>query len=74
MTFHAAILTLFPEMFPGTLGHSLAGKALREAKWGYEAVDMRSFATDKTRTVDCHLAGGGAGLGFEADIPAKAIY
>ena len=73
MTFHAAILTLFPEMFPGTLGHSLAGKALREAKWSYEAVDIRSFATDKHRTVDDHLAGGGAGMVFKPDILAKAI-
>ena len=68
MTFNAAILTLFPEMFPGTLGHSLAGKALR-----YEAVDIRTFATDKHRTVDDHLAGGGAGMVFKPDILAKAI-
>ena len=73
MTFHAAILTLFPEMFPGTLGHSLAGKALRDGKWSYEAVDIRSFATDKHRTVDDHLAGGGAGMVFKPDILAKAI-
>ena len=73
MTFHAAILTLFPDMFPGTLGLSLAGKALREGKWSYEAVDIRSFATDKHRTVDDHLAGGGAGMVFKPDILAKAI-
>lgn len=73
MTFNAAILTLFPEMFPGTLGHSLAGKALRDGKWAYEAVDIRTFATDKHRTVDDHLAGGGAGMVFKPDILAKAI-
>ncbi|MDP8997649.1 MAG: tRNA (guanosine(37)-N1)-methyltransferase TrmD [Pseudomonadota bacterium] len=73
MIFHAAILTLFPEMFPGTLGHSLAGKALRDGKWGYDAVDIRSFASDKHRTVDDHLAGGGAGMVFKPDILAKAI-
>jgi tRNA (guanine37-N1)-methyltransferase len=73
MTFHAAILTLFPDMFPGTLGQSLAGKALREGKWSYSAVDIRSFATDKHRTVDDHLAGGGAGMVLKPDILARAI-
>ena len=73
MTFHASILTLFPDMFPGTLGLSLAGKALSEGKWRYDAVDIRSFATDKHRTVDDHLAGGGAGMVFKPDILAKAI-
>jgi tRNA (guanine37-N1)-methyltransferase len=73
MSFYASILTLFPEMFPGTLGVSLAGKALREGKWGYEAVDIRSFATDKHRTVDDHPAGGGAGMVLKPDILAKAI-
>jgi len=73
MTFSAAILTLFPDMFPGTLGHSLAGKALRDGKWKFEAVDIRTFAMDKHRTVDDHLAGGGAGMVFKPDILAKAI-
>jgi tRNA (guanine37-N1)-methyltransferase len=73
MSFHAAILTLFPDMFPGTLGQSLAGKALREGKWSYSAVDIRSFATDKHRTVDDHLAGGGAGMVLKPDILARAI-
>ena len=73
MTFHASILTLFPEMFPGTLGQSLAGKALRDGKWFYEAVDIRAFATDKHRTVDDHPAGGGAGMVLKPDILAKAI-
>ena len=73
MTFHASILTLFPEMFPGTLGLSLAGKALKEGKWSYDAVDIRSFATDRHRTVDDHPAGGGAGMVLKPDILAKAI-
>ena len=73
MTFHASILTLFPEMFPGTLGLSLAGKALKEGKWSYDAVDIRSFASDKHRTVDDHPAGGGAGMVLKPDILAKAI-
>lgn len=73
MTFHASILTLFPDMFPGTLGLSLAGKALREGKWSYEAVDIRGFATDKHRTVDDHLAGGGAGMVLKPDVLAHAI-
>ena len=73
MSFHSTILTLFPEMFPGTLGLSLAGKALREGKWSYEAVDIRSFATDKHRTVDDHPAGGGAGMVLKPDILARAI-
>ncbi len=60
-------------MFPGTLGLSLAGKALREGTWSYEAVDIRSFATDKHRTVDDHLAGGGAGMVLKPDILARAI-
>ena len=73
MTFHATILTLFPGMFPGTLGHSLAGKALSEGKWSYSAVDIRSFATDRHRTVDDHPAGGGAGMVIKPDILAAAI-
>ena len=48
----AARLTLFPEMFPGPLGQSLAGKALERGRWRLETLDIRSFATDKHRTVD----------------------
>lgn len=73
MTFHATILTLFPDMFPGTLGHSLAGKALSEGKWSYVAHDIRSFATDRHRTVDDHPAGGRAGMVLKPDILARAI-
>ena len=73
MTFRATILTLFPDMFPGTLGHSLAGKALADGKWSYDAHDIRSFTTDRHRTVDDHPAGGGAGMVLKPDILARAI-
>jgi tRNA (guanine37-N1)-methyltransferase len=73
LTFAATILTLFPEMFPGTLGHSLAGRALAENKWSLTAQDIRSFATDRHRTVDDHPAGGGVGMVIKPDILARAI-
>jgi tRNA (guanine37-N1)-methyltransferase len=73
MAFAATILTLFPEMFPGTLGHSLAGRALAEGKWSLAAQDIRSFATDKHRTVDDHPAGGGLGMVMKPDVLARAI-
>jgi tRNA (guanine37-N1)-methyltransferase len=73
MPFHAAILTLFPEMFPGTLGHSLAGKALADGVWSLDARDIRAQATDRHRTVDNHPAGGGVGMVLKPDILAKAI-
>ncbi len=73
MTFHATILTLFPDMFPGTLGHSLAGKALSEGKWAFDAHDIRAHTSDKHRTVDDHPAGGGAGMVLKPDILARAI-
>jgi hypothetical protein len=63
MTFHAQILTLYPEMFPGPLGVSLAGRALAEGKWSCTPIQIRDFATDKHRTVDDTPAGGGAGTG-----------
>jgi len=73
MTWRATVLTLFPEMFPGALGVSLAGKALNEAKWALQTVDIRDFATDKHRSVDDTPAGGGAGMVMRADIAAAAI-
>jgi tRNA (guanine37-N1)-methyltransferase len=73
MSFNATILTLFPEMFPGTLGQSLAGRALNEGKWSLTATDIRSFAKDRHRTVDDHPAGGGVGMVLKPDILAKAI-
>src|SRR2546421_4928471 len=73
MTWRATILTLFPEMFPGPLGVSLAGKALAAGLWELEARDIRASATDKHRSVDDTPAGGGAGMVVRADILAGAI-
>jgi tRNA (guanine37-N1)-methyltransferase len=73
MTFVATILTLYPEMFPGPLGTSLAGRALREGRWSCELVQIRDFATDKHRSVDDTPAGGGAGMVLRADVLAAAI-
>ncbi|MCK8781352.1 tRNA (guanosine(37)-N1)-methyltransferase TrmD [Rhizobium sp. NTR19] len=73
MTFRATILTLYPEMFPGHLGFSLAGKAMERGQWALDAVQIRDFATDKHRTVDDTPAGGGAGMVLRSDILAKAI-
>ncbi len=73
MTFRATILTLFPEMFPGPLGSSLAGRALEQGLWALEARDIRASATDRHRTVDDHPAGGGAGMVLKPDILAAAI-
>ena len=73
MTFAATILTLFPEMFPGSLGISLAGKALNDGLWSLDARDIRASATDKHRTVDDHPAGGGAGMVLKPDVLAAAI-
>jgi tRNA (guanine37-N1)-methyltransferase len=73
MNWRATVLTIFPEMFPGPLGLSLAGKALAEGKWALEAIDIRGFATDKHRSVDDTPSGGGAGMVMRADIAAAAI-
>ena len=73
MTFAATILTLFPEMFPGSLGISLAGKALNDGLWSLDVRDIRASTTDKHRTVDDHPAGGGAGMVLKPDILAAAI-
>ena len=69
----AAVLTLFPEMFPGPLGASLAGKALGGGVWSLEARDIRDHATDKHRSVDDTPAGGGPGMVLRADVLAAAI-
>lgn len=71
--FQATVLTLYPEMFPGHLGYSLAGKALERGDWSVEAVQIRDFATDRHRTVDDTPAGGGAGMVLKPDILAKAL-
>lgn len=73
MTFRATVLTLYPEMFPGTLGLSLAGRALEAGAWSLEAVQIRDFATDRHRTVDDTPAGGGAGMVMRADVLARAL-
>ncbi len=69
----ARILTLFPEMFPGPLGHSLAGKALAGGIWHLETVDIRSFASDKHRSVDDPPFGGGPGMVMRPDVVDAAI-
>jgi tRNA (guanine37-N1)-methyltransferase len=69
----ATVLTLFPEMFPGPLGVSLAGKALASGIWALEARDIRDSATDRHRSVDDTPAGGGPGMVLRADVLASAI-
>jgi len=69
----ATVLTLFPDMFPGPLGVSLAGKALTTGLWALEARDIRDSATDKHRSVDDTPAGGGPGMVLRADVLAAAI-
>jgi tRNA (guanine37-N1)-methyltransferase len=69
----ATVLTLFPDMFPGPLGASLAGKALASGLWRLETRDIRDAATDRHRSVDDTPAGGGAGMVLRADIVARAF-
>jgi tRNA (guanine37-N1)-methyltransferase len=69
----ATVLTLFPEMFPGSLGVSLAGRALASGLWALEARDIRASATDRHRSVDDTPAGGGPGMVLRADVLAAAI-
>ena len=73
MSFHATALTLFPEMFPGPLGLSLAGRALREGIWRLDAQDIRAQARDRHRTVDDTPFGGGAGMVMRPDVVDAAI-
>ena len=68
MTFAATVLTLYPEMFPGPLGVSLAGRARDEGKWSLDTVQIRDFAIDRHRTVDDTPAGGGAGMVLRVDV------
>lgn len=72
-SFRATVLTLYPEMFPGHLAHSLAGKALERGDWRIDPIQIRDFATDRHRTVDDTPAGGGAGMVLKPDILARAI-
>jgi len=73
MTFRASVLTLYPDMFPGPLGTSLAGRALSEGVWSLDATNIRDFATDKHRSVDDTPAGGGAGMVLRPDVLAAAL-
>lgn len=73
MTFAATVLTLYPDMFPGPLGHSLAGRALESGLWSLGTVQIRDFATDKHKSVDDTPAGGGAGMVMRADVLACAV-
>jgi tRNA (guanine37-N1)-methyltransferase len=69
----ARVLTIFPEMFPGPLGHSLSGRALDDGIWSLETVDIRRFARDKHRSVDDAPFGGGPGMVMRSDIVADAL-
>ena len=73
MTWRASVLTLFPEMFPGSLGHSLAGRALENGIWSLDAVQIRDFATDRHRSVDDTPFGGGAGMVLRPDVMDAAV-
>lgn len=71
--FAATLLTLYPEMFPGPLGTSLAGRALEKGLWSLDTVQIRDFALDRHRSVDDTPAGGGPGMVLRADIVARAL-
>jgi tRNA (guanine37-N1)-methyltransferase len=73
MAWPVTILTLYPEMFPGPLGLSLAGRALEAGIWSLDIVQIRDFATDRHRSVDDTPAGGGAGMVMRADVLAAAV-
>ena len=73
MTWRAVVLTLFPEMFPGPLGHSLAGRALERGDWALETANIRDYAEDRHATVDDSPFGGGAGMVMRADVLDKAL-
>ncbi|MGI8526383.1 MAG: tRNA (guanosine(37)-N1)-methyltransferase TrmD [Pseudolabrys sp.] len=73
MMWRASVLTIFPEMFPGPLGASLAGKALAANLWSCKAIDIRDHAPDKHRTVDDTPAGGGPGMVMKPDVLARAL-
>ena len=73
MAWAATVLTLYPEMFPGPLGHALAGRALSENIWSLEAINIRNYAMDKHGSVDDTPAGGGPGMVMRVDVLARAI-
>ncbi|MCG2839804.1 tRNA (guanosine(37)-N1)-methyltransferase TrmD [Sandaracinobacter sp. RS1-74] len=73
MSWQAQVVTLYPEMFPGPLGVSLAGRAMEGGRWGLEAIQLRDFAEDRHRTVDDTPAGGGPGMVLKVDVLARAV-
>src|ERR687890_289228 len=73
MPFAATVLTLYPEMFPGPLGLSIAGRALADGLWLLDTRNIRDFASDKHRSVDDTPAGGGAGMVLKPDVLAAAV-
>jgi tRNA (guanine37-N1)-methyltransferase len=73
MSWTASVLTIFPEMIPGPLGHSLAGKALESGLWRLLLVNLRDFATDRHRSVDDAPFGGGAGMVMRPDVVARHV-
>jgi tRNA (guanine37-N1)-methyltransferase len=73
MTWRASVLTLFPEMFPGPLGHSLAGRALARGIWALDALNIREYAADRHRSVDDAPFGGGAGMVMRPDVVDPAV-
>lgn len=73
MSWRVSVLTLFPEMFPGSLGQSLAGRALADGVWSIDATDIRDFATDRHRTVDDTPFGGGPGMVMRPDVVDAAL-
>jgi tRNA (guanine37-N1)-methyltransferase len=73
MPWRATVLTIFPDMFPGPLGLSLAGRALENGLWSLEPLDIRDFATDRHRSTDDTPAGGGPGMVMKPDVLARAL-
>jgi len=73
MSWRASVLSIFPEMFPGPLALSLAGRALENGLWSLEPIDIRAFATDRHRSVDDTPAGGGPGMVMKPDVLARAL-
>src|ERR1043166_1247005 len=73
MPWRATVLTIFPEMFPGPLGISLAGRALQAGLWSLDPIDVRAFASDRHRSVDDTPAGGGPGMVMKPEVLACAL-
>jgi tRNA (guanine37-N1)-methyltransferase len=73
VSFKVTVLTLYPEMFPGHLGISMAGRALADGLWALDAVQIRDFAEGRHKNVDDTPSGGGAGMVMRADVLARAI-